>query len=170
MGSRLAPFLIGLLALVPGQAHSQSSRTFDEAKRDLELLMSRGMAIAETALVHQPHLRPFAAAMTPAGAIENITADTLGPLSTERVIDFLENVLRAGSKEGRYKATAVFAITRATAPGEGKAHDVIQARLEHRGGYCVDMFLQYVVTADSTTFGTLFAGRRRGTVFPVCKK
>ena len=64
------------------------------------------------------------------------------------LLAFLEMSLRQGVTEGKYRAIALFVDVRVEVPGQVEKTDAVQAGLEHRTGYCVDVFLPYEKQED----------------------
>jgi len=139
-------------------------------KEQLEVLMNEGIPLAEKMLREQGEFFPFGMVQKADGSVQQIGAsDGREHPPPKDVAELLGRAFRRGAESGDYAATAIFMDVRTTPPGGSAKVDAVQVGLEHRSGYCVDVFFPYQRSADGTVkWGDLFASKREGSAFS-CK-
>ena len=140
------------------------------SKEDVESLMNEGIQLAEQLLREHGEFFPYGYAMQTDGEIQSVAASdgTEHPPSQE-LIDLLNAGFRKNAESGKYRATALFIDVR-VAPEDGAKVDAVQFGLEHRSGYCVNVYYPYTRSPDGQVqFGEIFASPRKGVVFEACR-
>lgn len=110
---------------------------------------------------------PIGATIDEAGELNNCAGYTgkEQPPSQE-IIDLLEAAFRQQVDRGELRAAGICLDARVTRPGQSEPQDAICARLEHRTGENVEVYLPYRKLADGTLeYGELFASRLDGVIF-----
>jgi len=162
--------LVLLLGTPQATTPDQREESNPRSKREVEFLMSEGVPFAEKLMREDGEFVPFGAVMLPDGLIQTVgTPGESDDVTAEGALEQLLLSFREGAENGRYKATALFVNVRVRNPADGEMVAALQVALEHRDGYCVDVFYPYVGDSGSTELGDPFAGRRRGTVFDTCR-
>jgi len=135
-------------------------------KGEVESLMNEGIRLAKEMLGKHGEFYPYGYVMRANGEVQSVAAsDGTEHPTSHQLIDLLNTAFRKGADSGEYKATAVFIDVRVTPPG-GTKTDAVRVGLEHRAGYCVDVYFPYSRSADGRVqFGELFASPREGVVF-----
>ncbi len=143
----------------------------ENAKSEVETLLNQGLPFAEQLLDEKGQFFPFAFALDSDGDPIAVGADPGDEdVQPAELLAFLEMSLRQGVTEGKYRAIALFVDVRVEVPGQVEKTDAVQAGLEHKTGYCVDVFLPYEKQDDdSVVYGDLFAGPRQSSVFTSCR-
>jgi hypothetical protein len=135
-------------------------------KEQVEQLMNEGLPFATRMLAEHGEFHPFGVALTAEGVIQHLGAtDGREHPPAQALLDLLLGAMRAGAKEGKYTAIAVFFDVRVQRPGAHSKSDAVQVGLEHRDGYCADVFFPYSLKAGSVAYGDVFAQQRDGSVF-----
>ena len=141
-------------------------------KEQAEALMKSGLPIAQAKIAGSADFDAFGAVMTKDGAIEPVSP----PSETEQnaaldPIDLLEKGFRARAGSGELRATAIFVSARVQPPDEAGTTDAIEVLIEHREGYCANVFYPYARAEDGTvSYRAPFAVPRDGTIFGSCSK
>jgi hypothetical protein len=141
-------------------------------KQQAEALMKSGLPIAQAKIAGAADFDAFGAVMTTGGAIEPVAP----PKETEQdaaldPIDLLEKGFRARAGSGELRATAIFVSARVQPPDEAGTTDAIEVLVEHREGYCANVFYPYARTDDGTvSYRAPFAVPRDGTIFGTCDR
>lgn len=162
---------VGLLAcLVAGSCKSNQEKLPLAPKEQVEELMNEGMSFAERMLRDRGEFFPFGLVRKSDGSIQYVNAANgrEAPPSKD-LIHLVDQGFRSGAESGEYAATAIFIDVLTTPPGTSSKTDAVQVGLEHRSGYCVDVFIPYQRSPDGTVhFGEIFASQRESSVFD-CK-
>lgn len=139
-------------------------------KKEVELLMSEGLPFAESMLREHGEFYPFATVMRAEGKIQavGITDGEEHPDAVDVLERLLESLERSALEEG-YRATAVFVHVEVPRPPDGAPVTAVQVALEHRSGYCVDVFYPYAEVSGRVELGEPFATARDGAVFGSCE-
>ena len=87
---------------------------------------------------------------------------------TEEIYEQLQDVLREGAADRTYIAIATFAMVELRDPRSGEMLTAVHVALEHRDGYCVDVFYPTVLRGEILVLGESFAGKRDGAYFDSC--
>ena len=135
-------------------------------KQQVEELMNEGIAFAERMLREHGEFFPFGIVRKSDGSIQHVGAwdGREQPPSTD-LIELINQGFRTGADSGEYVATAIFFDVLTTPPGSSAKTDAVQVGLEHRSGYCVNVFFLYSRSPDGVVeFGELFASKREGSV------
>ena len=168
LGVRFFPVLVAVgLSHAAVAADAPPAPTTPQA--DIAALLKHGLGVAEQALRKHGDLQPFGFAMRTNGEIVAVGPSAGGAAApAQKVIEQLDQAFRAGAAAGEYKATAIFTDTRVTSK-EGAKTDTLKVGLEHRSGYCVDVYVPYTRTAGAVRFAEQFTVDRDGAVFGACK-
>jgi len=159
-----------LTSLLVASASTSEEKPPVSPKEQVEELMNGGIGFAERMLRERGEFFPFGAVRKSDGSIQLVGAsDGREQPPSRDLIDLLNQGFRKGAQSGNYAATAIFVDVLTTPPGSSTKTDAVQVGLEHRSGYCVDVFFPYHRSADGTVqWGELFASKREGSVFS-CK-
>lgn len=167
----LIAMAVSLLAcLLAASAASSEENPPVTPKEQVEELMNEGIAFAERMLREHGEFFPFGVVRKSDGSIQHVGAsDGREQPPSQDLIDLLNQGFRKGAESGDYAATAIFFDVLITPPGSSTKTDAVQVGLEHRAGYCVDVFFPYHRGSDGgVQWGELFASKREGSVFS-CK-
>src|SRR5689334_25220904 len=128
--------------------------------------MNDGIVFAEHMLAEHGEFYPFGRTLTTDGRIQVVgaQASTDHPKSQE-LIDMLLQAFRTGAQAGEHRAIALFFDVRVQHPGTREKVDAVQVGVEHRDGYCADVFFPYTLERGTPRFGAVFAQRRDGVVY-----
>jgi len=138
-------------------------------KRQAERVMNAGLPFAEKMLAEHSEFAPFGAVMLPQGLIQTVGAnDRREQAPTEEIYEQLQAGLREGVVQQAHIAVATFAMVELRDPGSGEMLTAVHVALEHRDGYCVDVFYPTVLRGEILVLGESFAGKRDGTYFDSC--
>ncbi len=166
------PHMSAMVALILTCALATAAASSDDIppaspKEQAEELMNEGIAFAERMLREHGEFFPFGVVRKADGSIQLVGAsDGQEQPPSQALINLLNQGFRKGAQAGDYTATAIFYDVLITPPGSPAKSDAVQVGLEHRSGYCVNVFFPYQRSSDGTVqFGELFAGRREATVF-----
>ena len=142
----------------------------DRAKRQVERAMNAGLPFAEKMLADHGEFAPFGAVMLPEGLIQTVGTDTRdGDAPVEELYQRLSSGLRRGAESGAYQAIATFVLVQMRKPDDGEIISVVRVALEHRSGYCVDVYYPTVKRGEILTLGDPVAGKRTGEFFEACR-
>jgi hypothetical protein len=150
-------------------AHAQTKPA--TPKEEAEKVMNAGIPFARKMLVDHGEFSSFAFAMSFDGKVNAVAAsgDDEHP-TPQQLITHLLAALQAGATRHEFKATAMFMDSRVQPPGGSGKIDAIQVGLEHKSGYCADVFFPYSKdTKGNLILGEPFTSKRVGTVFGTCK-
>ena len=85
--------------------------------------------------------------------------------TNDKLVATLENGFREAADAGRYRAVAILADVIIALPN-GTQSDAIQVALEHRQGFCRNVFYPYTLSDEgSLSFHKPISGAREGKVF-----
>lgn len=85
---------------------------------------------------------------------------------SQKVIDSLMEVFRAGAKERKYKATGLAYDIRTLPPGATEKTDAVAVRLDHASGYSVLVVFPYRLTPGrEVIFASPFASKGPADIF-----
>jgi hypothetical protein len=162
--------LLASATFASGDPEVRESRAVtDRARRQVERVMNSGLPFAEQALAEFGEFAPFGAVMLPDGLIQNLTPDDgVERPSAAQIHAKLSHGLREGARRGKYLVAATFVLVQLPHPETGEAFTALRVGLEHRDGYCVDVFYPTVREGDRVVLREAFAGRRSGIFFDDC--
>lgn len=142
-----------------------------EPREDVELLVDASLATARKTLGEQGDFHPFAFFMTPEGALQRLTPKRDAALpEPAALVTLLQQTFRQRAQAGECRAVAVVADVVIAVPGGGGERDALQIGIEHRSGWCRNLFYPFQRSEDGTvSFGEEISGRREGVVFPGCR-
>ena len=128
------------------------------AKEETEAVLNTLIPAATLLLEKNGEMFPIGAAMLSSGKISAV-ATQMGDEhpSSQKVIDGLNEALRAGARQKLYKATGVAIDMRVLPPGESEKTDALAVRLEHVSGYSVQVILPYRLHDKRITFGKTYS-------------
>jgi hypothetical protein len=136
------------------------------SKEEVELLMNDGITFAEQMLALHAEFYPFGRTLTTDGRIQLVSpSDGTEHPSSQDLIDILLNGFRSEAGAGQHRAVALFMDVTVRDPTSGQKVDAVQVGLEHRDGYCADVFFPYAIANGAVSFGRMFAQQREGMVF-----
>jgi hypothetical protein len=137
------------------------------SRPDLDEMLNALLPFAKQMLETYGEFIPFAATMSANGEVTSVGGD-IGdehPKSQD-MIDFLTDVFLNQALAGEIKASGICIDARVIPPGDTEKTDAILARLEHRDGEAVDVYLPYRKSGpDKITYGDLFASEGTPRVF-----
>jgi hypothetical protein len=135
-------------------------------KEEVEVLMNEGIKFAGQMLSEHGEFFPFGRALRPNGKIVDVGASdgTEHPRS-QKLIDLLVNGFKEAARQGEYIAIAIFFDVKVARPSDGRKVDAVQVGLEHKTGYCADVFFPYTLAQRDVAFGNIFAQKRDALVF-----
>ena len=111
---------------------------------------------------------PYGGFMKPLGEIVHIGAKIEGtdhPKSAP-LIDLLRETFREQALKSECKAVAILFDVKIKPPGAAEKSDAIQACLDHREDYSVEVLFPYSINADGEViYGKPFAQRGGGLIF-----
>lgn len=119
-------------------------------QEDLDRLGNHCLGFAFKQIEETGGLYPFGGMLTTDGEMKGAVAkpDDIKNAKSEEIIGRLVGGLRAQAAEGKLRAACVVAGGR-MAPSEGaKMSDAVQARLEHRDGAALEVYITYTVAKD----------------------
>src|SRR6266487_4654108 len=135
-------------------------------KEEVEILMNEGIKFAKQMLSQHGEFLPFANALRPNGKIVDVGAsDGTEQPKSQNLIDLLIDGLRGAVSQGEYIAIAIFFDVKVSRPGDGKKVDAVQVGVEHKDGYCADVFFPYTLTQGDVTVDGVFAQSREAVLF-----
>ena len=167
-----ASVLVAALACAAGAAAQapDASAPVPEPREDVQLLVDASLASARKTLAEQGDFHPFAFFMNPQGALQRLTpkADASLP-EPDALVDLLQRAFRQRAEAGEARAIAVVADVVIAVPGGGES-DALQIGIEHRSGWCRNLFYPFQRSeGGELLFGDEISGRRAGVVFPGCR-
>jgi hypothetical protein len=165
---QLIKMAVGLLAVLQAaSAAASEEKPLVTPKQQVEELMNEGIPFAERMLRQHGEFFPFGVVRNSDGSTQLVGAsDGREHPPSQDLIELLNQQFRKGAESGNYAAIAIFFDVLATQPGSSTKTDAVQVGLEHRAGYCVDVFFPYQRSADGTVqWGELFASKREDSVF-----
>ena len=158
-------------AAASAKAPEPAPPTPPEPREDVELLVDASLATARKTLGEQGDFHPFAFFMTPEGALQRLTPKRDAALpEPAALVTLLQQTFRQRAQAGECRAVAVVADVVIAVPGGGGERDALQIGIEHRSGWCRNLFYPFQRSEDGTvSFGEEISGRREGVVFPGCR-
>jgi hypothetical protein len=144
----------------------EPTKTVAHAKAEAEAVLNMLVPAAMHLLEKNGAMYPIGAAMLSNGSVSAVGVyDGDEHPSSQKVIDGLNEALRAGARKGRYKATGIAVDIRVVPPGESEKTDAIEVRLEHVSGYSVQVVYPYHLHHRKVTLGKAFAVKGTNDVF-----
>ena len=139
------------------------------AKQDSEELVNAVLPLAEKMLIQYGEFYPFGGYMKPDGTIVDVGAvddDTEHPASKD-LIYTLRSSFQEMARINECKAVAVVFNVGVTLPKSNRKSDAIQACIEHKDGYSVEVFFPYQVIDGRIVYGETFAQPGKAEIFRV---
>jgi hypothetical protein len=134
-----------------GPFHGRALRKEAQPQVECEYLMMHLKVRENQILRSRAEFLPMGSAMSPAGEVIDIPGETAaGPQTEVGIVAVLEERLRQGAKEGRYKATALAVHMRVTPQGKSATQDAIAYRWDHRDGYSAILVFPYYFLPDGS--------------------
>ena len=140
------------------------------AQDDVQLLVDTSLAVARKTLAQEGDFHPFAFFMNPEGGLQRLTPkkDIAQP-EPDALLQILEQAFRERAAAGQCRAIAVVADVVIAVPGGGKS-DALQIGIEHRSGWCRNLFYPFRRSDDGAIqFDAEITAHREGVVFPGCR-
>jgi hypothetical protein len=131
--------------------------TLKELNADAQVLMNFLMDEAQARLKAQGGFQPFAASMPDEGPLSLLAgehpAETPARVMAERLTAQLRSLveagieggLEAGSQTGSMRAAGLAADVSFGKRTSGERADAVRLHIEHRDGYCADIFVPYKI-------------------------
>jgi hypothetical protein len=127
--------------------------TLKELNSDAQVLMNFLMNEAQGRLKAQGGFQPFAAAMAEQGTLSLVAgehpAETPARVMAERLTaqlrSLIESGMEAGSEAGGMRAAGLAADVSFGKQNSGERADAVRLHIEHRNGYCADIFVPYKI-------------------------
>src|SRR4030095_11917036 len=117
---------------------------------DVQLLVDASLASARKTLGEQGDFHPFAFFMNPQGALRRLTPKQDAALpEPEALVDLLQKAFRQRAAAGECRAVAGVADVVIAAPGGGE-RDALQIGIEHRSGWCRNLFYPFERSEEGT--------------------
>jgi len=129
--------------------------------------MNMLVGFAQQMLGKQKSFIPFGASMSADGAITAVAGD-VGKEHPEaqEMIDFLTTALKQLAAAGTIRASGICIDVRTIPPGQTEKTDAILARLEHKDGEAIDVYLPYRKPfLGKTKYGEIFAAQGTPQIF-----
>jgi hypothetical protein len=176
MRSVVAAGLLSLLAIAssgsrsvlaaPRQNREPTQIVDNDAKEEVEAVLSMLVPAAIHLLEKNGGMFPIGAAMSPNGSVSAVAAfgGDEHP-SDQKVIDGLNDLLRAGARKGLYKASGIAIDGEVPLPGRSEKTSALVVRLEHVSGYSVRVVYPYQRHGGKITLGKTFAAKGTNDVF-----
>jgi hypothetical protein len=156
-------------ATAAAQAPEPPSQPPAEAQEDVQLLVDTSLAVARKTLSEQGDFHPFAFFMNPEGALQRLTPKKDAALpEPDALVKIIGDAFRERAAAGECRAIAVVADVVIALPGGGQS-DALQIGVEHRSGWCRNLFYPFERSPDGIRFKEQISGRREGIVFPGCR-
>jgi hypothetical protein len=141
--------------------------TLKELNSDAQVLMNFLMNEAQGRLKAQGGFQPFAAAMAEEGALSllagehpaEIPARVMAERLTAQLQSLIESGMEAGSEAGSevagMRAAGLAADVSFGKQNSGERADAVRLHIEHRNGYCADIFVPYKIRTSTRNPDTL---------------
>jgi hypothetical protein len=127
-----------------GPFHGVAQHKEDQPRVECEYLMMHLKVRENEILTAHAEFLPMGSAMSPSGEVFDVSGITeSGPQTEANTLAVLEERLRQGAKEGRYKATALAVRIRVVPQGQSATQDAIAYRWDHRDGYSKILVFPY---------------------------
>jgi hypothetical protein len=148
--------------------------TLKELNRDAQVLMNFLMDEAQRRLKAQGGFQPFAAAMAAEGTLSLLAgehpAETPARVIAERLTAQLrslmeagiESATQAGCKAGGMRAAGLAADVSFGKQNSGERSDAVRLHIEHRDGYCADIFVPYKIRTSRRNPDALHRNAQNG--------
>lgn len=136
-------------------------------KEECEELMNALLPLVKELLSKNGEFFPVGGTMQADGSTEIVaTYDGDEHPPSQKVIDSLMAVFRAGAKERKYKATALIYDIRTLPPGATEKTDAVAVRLDHASGYSVLVVFPYHLSPSrEVVFAPPFANKGPADIF-----
>ena len=135
-------------------------------KEQAEALLDELIPFAEEMLNKHGEFFPFAGLMTPEGDFAHVAGyDEEEQPPTTRVRELIERGLRAQATRNECDLVVIVVNVTLKDQETGEQVDAIQAAIEHRAGYFVDVFFPYSMVGQEVQYGETRAQLREPTVF-----
>lgn len=138
-------------------------------EQEVRTLGDYGIAYTTRALQSGAEFYPFAFVMRTDGAIQRVAPSELPRFPTQvELLQTLERGFAEKAVNGKYRAIAIVADVVISMP-DGRESDAIQLALEHREGFCRNVFYPYTLSEESVlSFHEPVSGKRTGKIFTAC--
>ncbi len=167
-----------LLATAPTRADGANDSAAGETpatappqdpEQEVRTLGDYGIAYTAKALQSGAEFYPFAFVMRMDGAIQRVAPSELPRFPTQvELLQTLERGFAEKAVNGKYRAIAIVADVVISMP-DGRESDAIQLALEHREGFCRNVFYPYTLSEESIlSFHEPVSGKRTGKIFTAC--
>jgi hypothetical protein len=153
----------------PAAAATSAAAPPQTPEQEVRTLGDYGIAYTTRALQSGAEFYPFAFVMRTDGAIQRIAPTELPRFPTQiELLETLEKGFAEKAVNGKYRAIVIVADVVISMP-DGRESDAIQLALEHRDGFCRNVFYPYTLSEDSVlSFDAPLSGKRTGKIFPAC--
>ncbi len=126
--------------------------TLKELNSEAQTLMNFLMDKAQERLKSLGGFRPFGASMAEDGVVSLMTGQEIGQEAAEMpagaMVERLTGRLRAMSETGGLRAAGLAADMRFGKQDSGELADAVRLHIEHRDGYCADIFVPYKIRSS----------------------
>lgn len=130
----------------------------DDPKKDVEGLMNELLDFAEKMLSEYGEFHPFGGYRNARGEIVHVGVKLPSPEATARArIDVLIRSFKGLARQGKGQAFAV--ATNVTLPTDGGLTDAVKFFLEHKAGYCAEVFFCYAISSGAVQITDTIAQR-----------
>ncbi|MBW2268359.1 MAG: hypothetical protein JRH16_07260 [Deltaproteobacteria bacterium] len=138
-------------------------------EQEVRTLGDYGIAYTTRALQAGSEFYPFAFVMRRDGAIQRIAPGELPRFPTQiELLQTLEQGFADAAVKDKYRAVAIVADVVIAMP-DGRESEAIQLALEHREGFCRNVFYPYTLSKEGTlNFDEPLSGKRTGKIFTAC--
>jgi len=135
-------------------------------KLEAELLMNEGIKFARQMLSLHGEFHPYANALRASGEIVSVGAsDGTEFPRAQALLDILVSSCQEAAVRGDYSAVGIFSLVTIARPSDKQRVNAVQVGLEHKAGYCADLFFPYTLKPGGVDFGQIFAQVRDPVVF-----
>jgi hypothetical protein len=174
----LATSLACLLLLLAGASRAadadepspdKPAATAQTPEQEVRTLGDYGIAYTTRALQGGAEFYPFAFVMRTDGAIQRIAPSEIPRFPTQpELLRTLEQGFAEPDVRDKYRAIALVADVVIAMP-DGRESEAIQLALEHREGFCRNVFYPYTLSEEGTlSFDEPLSGKRTGKIFTAC--
>ena len=138
-------------------------------EQEVRTLGDYGIAYTTKALQGGAEFYPFAFVMRTDGAIQRIAPGEMPRFPTQvELLQTLESGFAEPAVNVKYRAIALVADVVIAMP-DGRESEAIQLALEHREGYCRNVFYPYTLSEEGVlSFEKPVSGKRTGKIFTAC--
>ena len=156
-----------------GRDGAQETYAYEEAvvanpKQEAEQLIDATLPFAKRMLSEHDEFHPFGAIMRNSGDIVQIAAADPSTDTPEAatLIESMKCDLRERAGAGELRAYAIVFNVHVTLPDDTGKSDAVQINIEHREGYCAEVFFPYTIgEPGEPDFGSTFAQQGDPCVF-----